>query len=121
MPNKADWSFCWNFIISLKKKNGKPIGYSQSKGTCTSIRHLFREYDLPYPELLAEQLGNLSKGLKPQMASDIQSGITVLKNGKDPFDLSFNKILAKTLVTKDSKVYSFAHCVLVLCAGLAMV
>jgi hypothetical protein len=48
------------------------------------------------------------------MASDIQSGITELKIGKDPFEFSFYKFLAKTLVTKGSKDFSFAHCDLVL-------
>jgi hypothetical protein len=102
------------FIISLKKKDGIPIGYGQSNTTRTSIRHLFREYDVPYPALLAEQLGNFFKGLKRHMASDTQSGITELKIGKDPFEFSFYKILAKTLVTKDSKDFAFAHCALVL-------
>jgi hypothetical protein len=47
-----------DFIISLTKKNGIQIGYAQSNTTRTCIHHLFQKYDLPYPALLAEQLGN---------------------------------------------------------------
>jgi hypothetical protein len=101
------------FIISLTKKNGIRIGYAHSNNTCISICQLFPEYNEPYAALLAEQLGNLFKGVKRQMASNIQSGITALKIDKDPIDFSCYKILAKMLITKDSKDFSFAHCALV--------
>jgi hypothetical protein len=63
---------------------------------------------------LAEQLGNLFKGLKRQITSIIQSAITELKIGKDPFEFSLYKILAKMLITKESNDFSFALCALVL-------
>jgi hypothetical protein len=50
------------------------IGYAQSKTTRSSIRHLLQENDVPYPQLLEEQLGNLYKGLKRQIAFDVQDG-----------------------------------------------
>jgi hypothetical protein len=102
------------FILSLKKTNGMPIGYAQANTTRTAICHLFREYDFNYSTFLEEQLGNLFKGLKRKFASDVQDGLLDIKIGKDPFEFSFYKMLAKTLLIKGTKDYSFAHCALLL-------
>jgi hypothetical protein len=102
------------YIISLKKKNGMRIGYSQNNTSQTAVRHLFREYNVPYLPLLKEELCILFKGLKRQIASDVQDGIIDIRIGKDPFEFSIYKILIEMLPTSGSKDCSFAHCELVL-------
>jgi hypothetical protein len=47
---------------------------------------------------LEEQLGNLFKGLKRRFASDVQDGLLDIKIGKDPFEFSFNKMMANTFL-----------------------
>jgi len=72
------------FLLSLKKKDGKKLSFSGYSCYRSAVFDLFRFYKLKMPTIMEEDLAVYFKGLKRTLAKDADNGLIRAKVGKDP-------------------------------------
>jgi hypothetical protein len=106
------------WIVTLKKGDGSPLGYSTFNTHRAALFNLYRDFGAQMSKPLETELKNHFKGLKRQTALNIAAGEGEIKIGKDPLSFSLYCFLGRQLLLQPQREYIFARCFLVLCWNL---
>jgi len=102
------------FITSLKKADGFDVGSSTHNTARSSIRDLFRSFNVTMPENMQQELETYFKGLKRVTVARQAQGKEKIQVGKSPMEFSLLCYLARRLLESGRTDDVFAHLYLVL-------
>lgn len=97
------------WIVSLKKKDGKPLAFSTFNTHRAALFNLYRDFRVPMSSELSEELSNYYTGLKRKCADEVGKNGEKITSGKDPLDYSLYKLFGIELLLSNKKENIFAH------------
>jgi hypothetical protein len=106
------------WIVSLRKENNQPLGYSACNTHRSSFYDLFRSYEQTMSTNLQKELAHHFRGLKRRTAQRISGGDGEIKVGKEPLSIGLYTFLAGAFLRGNTKDLVIAHLFMLICWNL---